>query len=521
MRKHTAFAITKKKARPTLSEDDVKYWKKMLSSTLKVGYEFELNLPEPEGLCAGNELLCPCAFPFNVGNKKCYQMCTAWATCSIKKKHGCVAEFCLEFQTPCYMCPKYEKDCNKCPLYNDPKNKPNERRNRLSKTLLPSKTVGTVGQFGVLKVIKDGSLEGDGGVEIPTVGRRISFKSFYIQAKKILDECKDEGAFMNERSSLHIHLLAGYYCDREGRHIDELEKPVPEIILANYHQLMKRYQNALAWMGSAGKEKNKLTRWIKFRLPISRFSALEKTMEKVKAEMASVSGGHTGKYFFVTYYNTLFDSDTPNIKRLHIEARFCDGIESPSVIAAHGVLQYALMMKAVELSRYGIVHPGDEEWRSLAKIIEEKILNNAGSWDGPRHGDTSELGTYIEDLRKQSKELVRVLRPILRLYGDTLHILEAIAEKPCSLRRCEGKSWNEIEEEVRNKNIAKHRKLTSNVLQVIDMCEVDDCDNIEEWTEAVCENLRFRPELVVEVINSLISSHVIAWNTADGCIMRC
>ena len=49
------------KSRPVLKDYEVDRWKAILKKILKVGMEFEFNLPEKQtGFCKGESLACPC-----------------------------------------------------------------------------------------------------------------------------------------------------------------------------------------------------------------------------------------------------------------------------------------------------------------------------------------------------------------------------------------------------------------------------------------------------------------------------
>jgi len=59
----------------------VTYWKKQ-KSTLKVGMEFEFNLPEQVGTCRGDNIACPCA---KVAEDTCWKICKNEEICKKAK----------------------------------------------------------------------------------------------------------------------------------------------------------------------------------------------------------------------------------------------------------------------------------------------------------------------------------------------------------------------------------------------------------------------------------------------------
>lgn len=532
MRRNSRLTFTKRSDRPTLTLEEARYWKRILESVSKMGYEHEFNLKENMGKCDGKSLMCPCNHQ-EKETRKCYEKCKIYNSCSLRDKYECPGIYCIEFVEPCPTCPEATKDCSRCDLYNNPNVNPEACRTNIIKDLKPTKDLSKVGDNGTFEVVTDGSLLGNGGAEITTVGRRVSFDSFYIQAKEIMDKCIKNGAYVNERCSMHLHLVAGYFTMtvkdgeisiyyKKGHNTEsnfsELEKPMPEIILANFHQLIRRYHNALTWMTSAGDNYNHLTRWIKFRKPILQFSAVRQPMRKIISEL-SRKDDHGGRYFIMNYSPIRFTS-TGEMKVFHVESRFCDGILSPSAAAAFGVLFYALLLKSVVLSQFGIVHSGDSEYMEEARVIQNALLNNSGSWSGPRHSDTRNFEPYREKVRQQAKEMLDILRPELVKHGPTLNILKSLADMPCSMRLCSAHTWEKIEEDLSG-NTNHSGESTNSVLSLVDMSYVDDCINIDEWVKTIAEDLKTNEAEMKETVETLLNKNIVCWDGVAGTLVRC
>lgn len=534
MRRNTKFLFTKKDSRPVLTCAEARYWESILKKVCKVGFEFEYNLAESRGTCAGNTYICPCSHP-KKETTKCYAQCASYDNCKLRLKHDCPGINCIVFKSPCTTCLDAVRDCSRCDLYNDPNKKPMLARKHIEKALAPSNDLSKPGKYGAFEVIKDGSLLGDGGIEVTTVGRRVSFDSFYEQGKKIVEECLKYGAYVNERTSLHMHLVAGYFnlsssngiakvvyskkgTAQSSSSIDELEKEMPEIVLANFHQLLRRYHNALTWITSSGDNEDNLTRWSKFRKPIINYSALRNSMPSVVREIV---GGdeQRGKYMFMNYTSLKFN-DNGNVRRFHVEGRFSDGILAPSAIASLGILLYALLIKAVSLSQHGIMHSGSKEYMDNAYEIRKVLLNNEGNWNGPRCSDTSKFAPYKETVRKEAEEMLAVLHSELRHHGKAADILHKMAEKPCSLRLIEGKTWNEIENELSEKedvDSPAHVK----ILEAIDTFYVDDCVDESEWSSTIAQDLEVDHPTVQSVLGKLIKRRQVMWDSVVGTYVRC
>lgn len=487
--------------RKPLSREEVSYWRTQMEKILKVGQEFEFNLPqEQNGHCKSDNASCPCIYMTDEHN--CWKTC---AGCTYTKntlscanvtpvctdedcevcehfKLKCEGVNCSGFISSCLTCLSFERGCDTCSNRYDPEKSPEFIRSFLSKKLQPNNTYGVVSKTGVHKVTTDGSLLGgtgkDKGAEIITIGRRIDYWEFYKMAKNIIDEATTKGAFLDERCSLHMHVLTSHYITNNqfGFDISEMEKEMPEIILANFHQLCRKYQNAITWMTSGLNEYERMTRWEKYRMSILDISASDKHMADVRYKIESRC--YKPKYGWVNYHPTVFNNNN-NVSRFHVEMRVADGLLSPSAVAAIACMYYALVVKAVELSRFGVLVI-DSNWLGKALCVKDALLNNTGDWDQERFGDTSNLSQYYGILEEESLELVHQLKNILLKVGPAYEVLEKLATAPCGLKRCRGKNWDEIEQELAVFT-SDEDKIDIILSEVITLLEVSKCSSLEEW----------------------------------------
>lgn len=558
MSKSQRWWFDKKSIRQKLTREEVRYWNSTLRRLLKVGIELEYNLPEQKGTCRMDDLTCQCVAIFNAkkpmrNTAKCHEQCKNWdssvkasgeakypdsGNCEIAKEHGCAGSLCAAFASPCSTCSKYDRGCSSCSnLFNIKKN-PKNIRKRLAAKLQPTKFVGDFGKKGVYQVVPDGSLKGDGGVEVVTVGRRPEFNSLHSMLKEIMDLCEEAGAFVDERCSIHVHLLASYLNKKGGRNdhnadflvgnLTELEKPVPEIILANYHQLIRRYQNALIWMGSSGESLNALTRWEKFRKPVAPFSAFRKKMDIISKEISKSC--YKAKYAFINYEPTKYNEEG-DIDTLHIEARYLDGMFSPAVVASHAILMYGLMLKAVELSKHGTLMSGSREYMERQKVIYANLCNNDAAWGPNRHSDTRNISEYIPELKEQSEELTRLVKNTLTSQAPSADVLASLGEFPVSLRRIEGWSWKDIENQLINKE--EEQSMPDFLQELIDTSFISGCENQDNWVEQAAGEvaraegkeddvayLEQNKTSIKGFISRCVDKGDISWAKEIGCFMR-
>jgi hypothetical protein len=488
--------------RPALPAEDVRYWKSHLLKILKVGFEFEFNLPEKNGTCKGDNNACPCRF---IKTENCWQECVRQEVCAEKhaearREFVCHGLACSGFISACVTCKRFEIDCNSCEHRFDPKKNPDAIRERMSRELKPSNSYGNLTKFGVHSITTDGSLLGKKGAEIITSGRRPDFWEYFKMAKKIIDLAIDSAAYVNERCSIHAHLLAAYYGKVAGEQnagsmpnpVNELEKDMPEIILANFHQLCRRYQNAITWMTMGLDESAHMTRWEKFRVSVLEVSPATSNMLYVKDEVAKIAGGN--KYGWVNYMNNAF-ADNGDTKRFHVEMRVMDALMTPSAVAAMGCLYVAMIIKAVEISRYGLLNVGDNDWLKNTLEVKNAMLNNMkGYQDGDRFADTRSLSKYFDILTRDSFELIAQMKHILIKIGPCYDILEKLAERPCALRRIAGQNWVEIEKDLAV-TMPQETAFEARLSELIDMHAVDQCADKGEWVSEIARILSEDPEV--------------------------
>jgi hypothetical protein len=285
---------------------------------------------------------------------------------------------------------------------------------------------------------------------------------------------------------------------------------MPEIILANFHQLCRRYQNAMTWMTMGLDEPERMTRWEKFRVSVLDISAVTNSMQKVTQDVAQNSGGN--KYGWVNYNYCQF-TDKGDIRRFHVEMRVMDGLLSPSAVAALSCLYYSLMIKAVEISRYGIVEVGDKDWLERAHATKKCLLNNMkGYQDGDRFGDTSNLEKHYETLISESFDLISQVKHILMKLGPPYEILEKLAERPCALRRCDGSEWSQIEAELAVP-LSKEDMFAQKLAEIIDLRLVDQCHDEQEWISEASNLLREDRELAIDPDDDTVEGRVVEYTT--------
>lgn len=524
-------------SKPALKYSEVRYWKELMKKLLKVGLELEFNLLDQKGYCKGDNIQCHCIHIDEGCWKECqnYEKCETvpcYDTCANKKKSCkpedcitcdnykllCLGTSCVDFVSKCFACTRFEKNCDTCPNKYDPKKDPKNIRKMLTSEFQPTNHYENVGPSGVVGVTTDGSLLGDHGVEIITVGRRVDFWEFYQMSKKIIDKVVDSGGYLNERCGAHAHLLASYYADTG---VNEMEKEMPEIILANFHQLCRRYQNAITWMTMALDNPLHMTRWEKFRVSVLGVSPVMKDMRAVVNEVITNSGGN--KYGWVSYNRVKFGKEN-NINTFHVEMRAADATLCPSAWAAIACMYYSLVIKAVEISRYGLLKVGEEDWLKKASKMKKAILNGCGDYrDSNRLSNTEKVLDYKDAYVEESHDMLAQLKGILFKLGPAYDILSKLADKPIALRRIGGESWVDIEKDLETK-ITEADQIELKLNEIIDLRLIEDCKSVGEWVVEVNKSMTEDEEFDQEVneedielyINGKLREGEVIWSESTG-----
>jgi len=521
---------------------DITYWTHTLNKVLKVGIEFEFNLPEAIGQCEGQNKFCPCMHLFSEKANGCWLVCDNVKECEHVKSHGiaaCYGQACTQFVPKCNSCVGYLTNCGSCVLHIDPKKSPNLIRRQVREELCPTSSYGRYGKSGCHKVIQDGSLLGDKGMEIVTIGRRVDFWEFYKMTKKIIDLAAANNAYVNELCSIHMHVLTSYYGQiREEREnddsipsdINELEHPMPAIIAANFHQLCRKYQNAITWMSMGLDDPKHLTRWEKYRMSILSISPAASGFKEVVQKTAALGSKH--KYAWANYMFTRIDGDG-DIDRFHVEMRVLDCLMSPTAVSAFACLFHALVLRAVELSRYGLLYTGKVQWAEKALALKDLIMNKSEGWpektegDG-RKSDTGKLLDCMEILVAESNDLLNQVKHILSQTGPAYEVLSKLASTPIALLRCSNKSWEEIEAGLAVTKPALHdEEIAEAIDKYICLRLLNNCSSMSSWIKAIStaivpelKDKNNIPDRVKYYVESQQLDGRLVWSSALGTAMK-
>lgn len=533
---------------PGISIEDYIYWKDALPKLLKTGVELEFNLKANKGVCLGFNAKCkcehldectpiPCAFRDKLSNKCTVYIKTSKA-CAGKDCKGicnicehveyidCIGQGCAQYIPLCIRCDKNTVNCHMCNQYIDNADTPSYIRKKVARSLKATNNFGKVGDYGVLQVVKDGSLI-NGGLEIPTVGRRFNFTVFTNMLNTIIDEAYKVGGYLNDRCSTHVHVLAEYYTKTSNnggvnRHPDDnrvldftgLERNIPDIVLQNIIQIWRKYEPGIFWMSCGLDTADSITRWGKFRCPLADISPLW-GLDKVVEMVAEHTGNR--RYGALNVVNT-----KPDGSRFHVEFRTLDGVKSATYITAMCALFNAIIKRAVEISVGGVLKVNtSKEHNELLAYIVNGVHRGYGD---DRLSDTSKVFEHIDKYIKYAMDLIEFLSPCLDLSDAQMEVLKLIARKPPALYLINAAikdPMNNYDLEaiysapIREAQCDAHiSALTSYINQLVVLGVIHDCKSVEEWKRAAYEgsNLDIPYSEFSRHVNRLIRDNKLVWN---------
>lgn len=369
--------------------------------------------------------------------------------------------------------------------------------------LSPSGTLESLGANGVLDVQPEHC-----GIEIRIIGRHPHFRTLQRQYRSIMTTLVEKNARARPTCGLHFHLLT-----------PGLAEPVPEIILANLWNLTRRYAPELKFMTSGGDQRNGLcrrrqhnshTEMVRHSSGVTPMSQIQQTL---KASL--IVPEHQN---FLNLEHIRFMQDGA-VAVFHLEFRFPDADFSATSVAAKTFLFLGLLLKAVDLSQYGVIHVGRVQLWQRKKHLLDLLSNNDGNL---ATSDTSAVtDEIIEELRQGNYELLDLLTPTFERFADNsiLDVLLTLAERPISLLRCAGYDWAQIENLMAERAASDEYGVDETdrkLMQRIELGEWSHQASTEAWQWYAARELYLTPQELERRLERLKAIRGIRWDSHRG-----
>ncbi len=211
-----------------------------------------------------------------------------------------------------------------------------------------------------------------------------------------------------------------------------------------------------------------------------------------------------------------------DISDLHLEFRFADADLSPTAVAAKTFLFLALLLKAVDLSQYGVIHVGKiVPWRRKTFLLG--ILNNNNG--ALATSDTSALSDeMVAELTSGAQELLDLLSPVFERFEDNaaLDILTYLAQQPVSLLRCAGYDWAGIETLLARRSSLDDSGLDEtdrNLMRSIEVGEWAQMASQEAWLWNASRELYLTPQDLERRLTRLTNLRGLRWDAGRGTML--
>lgn len=385
-----------------------------------------------------------------------------------------------------------------------PKGCPRESfEQRVADRLAPSGSYETLGPNGVLDVSPEHC-----GIEVRIIGRHPHFRALHEQYRSILAVLAEEGARVRPTCGLHFHVVA-----------PSLAEPLPEIVLANLWNVVRRYSPELRFLTSGGDSRAALCRRRNHtsHLEMVRHSPAAMHMTEIQAELRA-SRTVPEHQNFINLEHIGF-TQGGQIHPFHLEFRFPDSDLCPSSVTAKVFLFLALVMKAVDLSQYGVIHVGKvAPWRRKIELLGMLSNNDGNLATSDTRRVTDEV---IEELRQGCFELLDLLGPAFERFpdGGSLEVLTALAERPISLLRCAGYDWQGIEALLAARVVDTEvgvDEIDRRLMQRIELSEWAGMPSPESWQWHAARELYLTPQDLERRLTKLDSIRGVRWDPRRG-----
>jgi hypothetical protein len=373
----------------------------------------------------------------------------------------------------------------------------------VNQALAPSGSLERLGENGVLDIQTEHC-----GIEIRIIGRHPHFRVLHQQYHSILKTLLNMGGRARPTCGLHFHVLT-----------PTLAEPLPEIILANIWNLTRRYAPELKFITSGGDSRNALCRRRNHNSHMEMILHSPATMQMAEIKALLKNSRRVPEHQNFLNLEHLEFTPTGAVSCFHLEFRFPDADLCAISVTAKTFLLLALILKAVDLSQYGVIHVGKiETWQRKIELLH-RLNNNDGNL---ATSDTTCIDDDIlEELRQGCYELLDLCAPIFERFAENpaLDVLLALAENPISLMRCAGYSWEQIEANLCQRAVRDEIGLDrtdQRLMRGIELCEWSGQPSFEAWQWQAARELCLTPHELERRLQQLELLRGLRWHVRQG-----
>ncbi len=364
----------------------------------------------------------------------------------------------------------------------------------------PSGDLNKLGRLGVYKVLKEHC-----GIEVLIIGRHPHWNSLVEQYLQIIYPLLEQEIRMRATCGFHFHLI------QVGA-----SEPIPEIILANFWNMCRLFAPGLKFLTSGGEKRDSLCRRRQHNAhqEFVKYCPTRLHMRDIQQALRESFEVPAHQNFFNLEH--LQFEDDGQISTMHLELRFPDGDLAPISVAAKTFLFLTMLLKAVEISKFGLLDVEKAPFWQDVPILLDHISNNDGKLAA---SDTANIcDDMLEKYRANGRELLWFLKSVFLVFDNPAEtILKSLVEVPISFHRISGLSWQAINAKL-GLLIAPRPvpdALDHELLKIVELILVCEMENESAWLGRVAEQLGIDPPALAKRLQFFAGRNP-TWNQEIG-----
>lgn len=364
----------------------------------------------------------------------------------------------------------------------------------------PSGDMNKLGRLGVYKVINEHC-----GIEVLIIGRHPHWESLVEQYSQIVYPLLDRKVRMRPTCGFHFHLLQVGASEN-----------IPEIILANLWNMFRLFAPGLKFLTSGGEKRDSLCRRRQHNAhqEFIKLCPSRMHMQEIQEVLKKSLDVPEHQNFF-NLEHILF-TDKGEVSTMHIELRFPDGDLCPVSITAKTFLFLTMLLKAVEISKFGLLDvEKDPSWQENIELLDQ-ISNNDGKLAA---SDTANISDdMLNSYRKNGRSLLRFLKSVFLIFDNPAEIiLKNLVETPISLHRINGKNWLTINTELAQLIAPLHTpdEIDHELLKIIELSLLAEQKDEKTWLTQAANRLRINKPAIIQRLQFL-SNRDPLWSQEIG-----
>ncbi len=371
---------------------------------------------------------------------------------------------------------------------------------QIEKFMEPSGDMNKLGRLGVYKVINEHC-----GIEVLIIGRHPHWESLVEQYSQIVYPLLDKKVRMRPTCGFHFHLLQVGASEN-----------IPEIILANLWNMFRLFAPGLKFLTSGGEKRDSLCRRRQHNAHQEFIKLCPSRMHM--REIQEI----LKKSFDVPEHQNFFNlehirfTEEGEVSDMHMELRFPDGDLCPVSITAKTFLFLTMLLKAVEISKFGLLDV--EKYPSWQENIT--LLNHISNNDGKlAASDTAAISDdMLDSYRENGRSLLQFLKSVFLIFDNPAEIiLKSLVEAPISLRRINGHDWTSINAELAQLIAPLHSpdKTDHELLKIIELSLLTEKKDEATWLTQAANQLNINKPAIIQRLQFL-SNRDPLWSQEIG-----